>query len=136
MNRRSFLLSLLSVVATAVIPPVLLRFAAAQPSASDVVPRGPHTNSSICEEQQHSTKKVLESRPLRNLHGDTYYVTLWPCSGKSYLLKAYTLMVYAQKSQVRNFRRLARSCGYSVSTSMSRSIAAKDLPHFSSHGFS
>src|SRR5687768_10600076 len=103
MNRRSFLLSLLSVVTTAVTPPFLLRFAAAQPSRSDVAS---HTNSSIGGEQQHSTKKVLESRPLRNLHGDTYHVTLWPATGKSHLLKTYTLMVHAQRSQLRNFRRL------------------------------
>jgi hypothetical protein len=139
LNRRSLLLSLLSVVASAVIPPFLLRFAAAQPAASDVVRQqddcGSHTNTSISGEQQHSTEKVLESGPLRHLHGDTYYVTLWPCTEKSHLLKAYILMVYAQRSQLRNFRRLARSHGYSVSTSVSRSLVVKNPPHFSSHGF-
>src|SRR5688572_11832409 len=103
MNRRSFLLSLLSVVATTVIPPFLLRFAAAESSATDVAS---HTNSSIRGEQQHSTEKVLESRPLRKRHGDPYYVTLRSGTGKSHFLKCYTLMVYAQKSQLRNFRRL------------------------------
>jgi hypothetical protein len=115
-----------------VIPPFLLRLSAAQPSGSDVAS---NTSSSIGGEQQHSTKKVLASRPLRNLHGDAYYVTLRPGTGKSHFLKCYILMVHAQRSQLRNFRRLARSHGYSVSTPRSQSLAGKDLPHFSSHGF-
>jgi hypothetical protein len=139
MNRRSFLLSLLSVIAAAVIPPCLWRLAAAQPAASDVTPQqdkcGSRAISSICREEQDLAKKVLESEPLGNLRGDPYYVTLRPGRGKSDFLKCYMLMVYAQRSQLRNFRRLARSHGYSVSTSLCRSLAAKDLPQFSSHGF-
>jgi hypothetical protein len=139
MNRRSFLLSLLSVIAAAVIPPCLWRFAAAQSAASDVIPQqdecGSRTISSICREQQNLAKKSLESDPLGNLRGDPYYVTLRPGTGRSHFLKCYILMVYAQRSQLRNFRHLARSHGYSVSTSLCRSLAAKDLPRFSSHGF-
>ena len=66
---------------------------------------------------------------------DTYYITVRAFTGKSHMLKSYMLMVYAQRSQVRNFRRLARSHGYSVSTSLSRSLAVKNPPQFSSHGF-
>ena len=95
MNRRSFLLSLLSVVATAVIPPFLLRIASAQPSTSNVVPQqnkyGSHTDTS--EEPQRPTTEVLhevpiEPRPLRNMHGDTYciHVSAGFGTGKSHLL--------------------------------------------------
>ena len=99
MNRRSFLLSLLSVVATAVIPPFLLRIAAAQPSDSNVVPQqdeyGSHTDTSISEEPQRPTMQGLhevpiEPRPLRNLHGDTYciHVSAGFGMGKSHQLKS------------------------------------------------
>jgi hypothetical protein len=70
----------------------------------------------------------IQQRKSSNRNGDPYCVTLRPCTGKSHLLKTYTLMVHAQKSQLRNFRRLARSHGYSISTSLFRSLQLKISP--------